>query len=430
MATIVIVGRKNVGKSTIFNRLIGMRLNIVYKEPGVTRDRIYGEVEWCSQVFNIIDTGGFFLGGKEELAVKINRQIEYGLAEADLIYLVVDAKDGLKPGDQDICQSVRKSNKPVLLLINKIDCKHIESEVLEFSKLGFKNSFLVSGEAGIGFGDVLDKTIKTLPRVTKKRMRKSIKVLILGRPNTGKSTLLNALTKQERAIVDERPGTTRDVVRATFKYQDQNIEIIDTCGLRRKTHIKTSVEFYSMIRAMNAIEGADIAIVLFDTTEGVVDQDRRIASIVLSKAKSLVLAPNKIDLIKTTNRNRIVPSTYKSFKSLEFVPIVPISAKEDIGLEQLLTCILSVHAESRKFAGKTVVQNMAKSLQNPSNGFLVSLKQVNTGPPIFRAALSVKVKEHYIRYLRKSIRQYFGFKGVPILIKTKSVKTPRSRYSL
>ena len=429
MATVVIVGRKNVGKSTIFNRLIGMRLNIVYKEPGVTRDRIYGEVEWCSRVFDIIDTGGFFPGENKGLVVKINRQIEYGLAEANLVYFVVDAKDGLKPGDQDICQSIRKSNKMVFLLINKIDRKHTESEVLEFSKLGFKDSFLVSGEAGIGFGDVLDKTIETLPRITKKRIRKSIKVLILGRPNAGKSTLLNTVTKQERAIVDEKPGTTRDVVRATFKFQDQNIEIIDTCGLRRKTQIKTSVEFYSMVRAISAIENADIAVLLFDTNEGVVDQDHRIASIVLSKAKSLVLAPNKIDLIKTTNRNRIVPSTQESFKSLDFIPIVPISAKEDIGLEQLLTCIVNVNAESRKFADKIVVRSLAERLQDPTNGFLVSLKQVSTSPPLFRATLSTKVKEHYIRYLRKSIRRYFGFKGVPILIKTRKVN-PRSGYSL
>lgn len=417
------------GKSTIFNRLIGMRLNIVYKEPGVTRDRIYGEVEWCSRVFDIIDTGGFFPGENKGLVVKINRQIEYGLAEANLVYFVVDAKDGLKPGDQDICQSIRKSNKKVFLLINKIDRKHTESEVLEFSKLGFKNSFLVSGEAGIGFGDVLDKTIETLPRITKKRIRKSIKVLILGRPNAGKSTLLNTVTKQERAIVDEKPGTTRDIVRATFKYQDRNIEIIDTCGLRRKTHIKTSIEFYSMVRAISAIENADIAVLLFDANEGVVDQDRRIASIVLSKAKSLVLAPNKIDLIKTTNKNRIIPSTQESFKSLDFIPIVPISAKEDIGLEQLLTCIVNVYAESRKFADKIVVRNLTERLQNPTHGFLVSLKQVSTSPPLFRATLSTKVKEHYIRYLRKSIRHYFGFKGVPILIKTRKVN-PRSGYSL
>ena len=429
MATVVIVGRKNVGKSTIFNRLIGMRLNIVYKEPGVTRDRIYGEVQWCSRIFDIIDTGGFFPGETEGLVVKINRQIEYGLAEADLVYFVVDAKDGLKPGDQDICQSIRKSNKKIFLLMNKIDCKHTESEVLEFSKLGFEDSFMVSGEAGIGFGDVLDKTIKILPRITKKRIRKNIKVLILGRPNAGKSTLLNTVTKQERAIVDEKPGTTRDIVRATFKYQDQNIEIIDTCGLRRKTHIKTSVEFYSMVRAISAIENADIAVLLFDTNEGIVDQDLRIASIVLSKAKSLVLAPNKIDLIKTTNRNRIIPSTQESFKSLDFIPIVPISAKEDIGLEQLLSCIVNVYAESRKFADKIVVRSLAEKLQNPTHGFLVSLKQVSTSPPLFRVTLSTKVKEHYIRYLRKSIRQYFGFKGVPILIKTKKAN-PRSGYSL
>jgi GTP-binding protein len=427
MSTVVIVGRKNVGKSTIFNRLTGMRSNIVYKEPGVTRDRIYGEVQWCGRMFDIIDTGGFFANKKEELAVKINRQIEYGLAEANLIYFVVDAKSGLQPGDEDICQSVRKSNKPVFLLINKIDGKRFPDEALEFTKLGFSRSFQVSGEAGIGFGDVLDSTIKTLPQVRKKYIRKAIKVLILGRPNTGKSTLLNAVTKQERAIVDENPGTTRDIVRATFQYRKSNIEIIDTCGLRRKTRIKKSIEFYSTVRTMNIIEDIDIAILLFDTSEGVVEQDRRIASMVLAKAKNLIFAPNKIDLIKMKDQTKIIASTYQSFKPLDFVPIVPISAKEEKGLEQLLACILDVNTEAHKFADKTVVRNMTQRLQKPTNGFLLTLKQINTGPPLFRATLSIKVKEHYIRYLRKSIRQYFGFKGVPVLIKTKVV---RSRCSM
>ncbi|MGB3342213.1 MAG: ribosome biogenesis GTPase Der [bacterium] len=427
MSTVVIVGRKNVGKSTIFNRLTGMRSNIVYKEPGVTRDRIYGEVQWCGRMFDIIDTGGFFANKKEELAVKINRQIEYGLAEADLVYFVVDAKSGLQPGDEDICQSVRKSNKPVFLLINKIDGKKFTDEVLEFAKLGFSISFQVSGEAGIGFGDVLDSTIKTLPQIRKKQIRKAIKVLILGRPNTGKSTLLNAVTKQERAIVDENPGTTRDIVRATFQYQESNIEIIDTCGLRRKTRIKESVEFYSTVRTMNIIGDIDIAILLFDASEGVVEQDRRIASMVLAKAKNMIFAPNKIDLIKTKDQTKILASTYQSFKPLDFVPVVPISAKEEKGLEQLLTCILDVNTEAHKFADKTVVTSLTKRLQKPTNGFLLSLKQINTGPPLFRATLSIKVKEHYIRYLRKSIRQYFGFIGVPVLIKTKVV---RSRYSM
>jgi len=162
MSTVVIVGRKNVGKSTIFNRLTGMRSNIVYKEPGVTRDRIYGEVQWCGRMFNIIDTGGFFSNKKEELAVKINLQIEYGLAEADLIYFVVDARSGLQPGDEDICRSVRKSNKPVFLIINKIDCKKIVNETFEFDKLGFSASFQVSGEAGIGFGDLSSRDFHIL----------------------------------------------------------------------------------------------------------------------------------------------------------------------------------------------------------------------------------------------------------------------------
>jgi GTP-binding protein len=422
MSTVVIVGRKNVGKSTIFNRLIGMRSNIVYKDPGVTRDRIYGEVHWCGQMFNIIDTGGFFSDRKEELAVKINRQIEYGLVEADLVYFVVDAKSGLQPGDDDICQAVRKSNKPGFLLINKIDSKKSGEEILEFAKLGFGKSFLVSGEAGIGFGELLDSTIKTLPQVREKSSRKTIKVLILGRPNAGKSTLVNAVTKQERAIVDENPGTTRDIVRATFQYQKSNIEIIDTCGLRRRTRIKDSVEFYSTVRAMNMIEDIDIALLLFDTSEGVVEQDRRIATMVLAKAKNLILVPNKIDLIKAKDQARIITSTYQSFKPLEFVPVVPISAKTEKGLEQLLTCILDVHTQAHRFADKTVLKNLTKRLQKPTNGFLLNLKQVSTGPPLFRATLSIKVKEHYIRYLRKSIRQYFGFKGVPVLIKTKVVR--------
>jgi GTP-binding protein len=422
MSTVVIVGRKNVGKSTIFNRLTGMRANIVYKEPGVTRDRIYGEVQWCGRIFNIIDTGGFFANKREELAVKINRQIKYGLAEADLIYFVVDARSGLQHDDEDICRSVRKSNKPVFLIINKIDNKKAINEAFEFDKLGFSTSFQVSAEAGIGFGEVLDNTIKILPQIRKKHTQKAIKVSILGRPNVGKSTLLNALTEQERAIVDENPGTTRDIIRAVLHYRGRSIEIIDTCGLRRKTRIKDSVEFYSTLRTMNIIEDIDIAILIFDTSEGVVEQDRRIASMVLAKAKNLILAPNKIDLIKAKDQNKIVSSTYQSFKTLEFVPVVPISAKENKGLEQLLTRILTVNTEAHKFADKAIVGNLAQRLQKPTNGFLLSLKQVSTKPPLFRATLSVKVKEHYIRYLRKSIRQYFGFEGVPILIKTRVMK--------
>ncbi|MCK4673616.1 ribosome biogenesis GTPase Der, partial [candidate division WOR-3 bacterium] len=280
MSTVIIVGRKNVGKSTIFNRLIGMKVSIVYKEPGVTRDRIYGEVSWCGRVFNIIDTGGFFPDEEDSLADEINKQIEYGLEQADLIYFIVDGKDGLKPGDEEICQHIRKTNKKVFLLINKIDSKKAEIKTFEFSKFGLDDVFCVSAEAGIGFDDVLDETLKILPELKQVKKDRILKILILGRPNSGKSTLLNTITKSERAIVNEKPGTTRDLVNAKFTFQDKKMEIIDTCGLRRSSRIGESIEFYSMIRATRVIELSDVVILIFDTTQGVVDQDRRIASLI------------------------------------------------------------------------------------------------------------------------------------------------------
>jgi len=425
MSTAVIVGRKNVGKSTIFNRLTGMKLNIVYKEPGVTRDRIYGEVEWCGRAFNIIDTGGFFPYEEKGLESKINKQIEYGLEEADLVYFVVDGKSGLKHGDEEICQYLRKTGKRTFLIINKIDHKKDKLDALEFSKFGFDNVFYVSAEAGIGLDEVLDETIRIFPEATRMKQAKTIKLLILGRPNSGKSTLLNAITKQERAIVDEKPGTTRDLVNAKFTFGDTNMEIIDTCGLRRHSRITTPIEFYSIVRAIKVIESTDVVILLFDTTQGVVDQDRRIASLILSKAKGLVIAPNKIDLISKKNNRRIIPSTYKSFISLEFAPIIPISAKMNTGITQLLNCVLDVYRENSKRVDKNVLKNLTKNLQPPRGGILLNLKQIGAGPPIFRATLSTSIKDNYIKYIRRSIRQYFGFMGAPILIKTKVVKKRR-----
>lgn len=430
MFTVVIIGRKNVGKSTISNRLSGMRSNIVFREPGVTRDRIYGEVEWRDQSFNIIDTGGFFPNEEGNLANKISQQIEYGLDEADLIYFVVDGKSGLKPADEEICKHLRKTNKKILLLVNKIDSKKDEIKAYEFSKLGFEDGFVVSAEAGIGFGDLLDKTLRLVPKVTGKDEEKAIKVLILGRPNAGKSTLLNTITKQERAIVDAKPGTTRDLVNARLKYQNKNMVLIDTCGLKKLSRVKKSIEFYSIVRAIKVVELAEVVILTFDTTQGVVEQDRRIVSLILSKAKALVLAPNKIDLINKKDIRKIVSSTYRSFKPLKFVPIVPISAKMNMGIETLLDRVLDIYRESSKVVDKKTLSTICKNLQPPTGGDILNLKQIGTKPPIFRATLSISIKESYVRYLRNSIRQYFGFSGVPILIKTKIVRRLRNRYLL
>ncbi len=425
MPTVVIVGRKNVGKSTIFNRLTGMRLSVVYKEPGITRDRVYGEVEWCGTTFNIIDTGGFFPDEEHTLADQISRQIDMGVREADLIYLVVDGKEGLTPADESICQHVRKSGKPIFLLINKTDSKESQRNLPDFARLGIGDSFEVASEPGIGFGRVLDKTVELLPHERRKKRENKVRILILGRPNAGKSTLLNAITDSERAIVDEQPGTTRDVLNAQFRYNGTTLEVIDTCGLRRRRRIRTRVEFYSMVRAVRMIDHADIAILVFDTTHGIVDQDRRIAAMVLSKAKCLIIAPNKIDLINKGNRDKIIPSTYESLVSLNFVPVVPISAKNRDNIETLLKHILNTIHESRKVVDKETLRTFTTRLQSPTGGHLLHVRQIQTQPLIFRATVTTHVKESYIKYLRNMLRNYFGFRGVPLLIKTHVVKKRR-----
>jgi GTP-binding protein len=423
MPTVVIVGRKNVGKSTIFNRLIGMKMSVVYREPGVTRDRIFGVVQWLGRGFDLIDTGGFFPDETHRLASKITSQIEHALEEADVIYFVVDGKDGLKPGDEEISNQIRKMNKKVFLLVNKIDTKKDEMKALEFSRFGFVDVFSVSSEAGIGFDDVLDATVKVLPHSKTIREDKNVlRLLILGRPNSGKSTLLNSIINEERAIVDEEPGTTRDMVNAQFAYKNQKMEIIDTCGIRKRSRIKEPIEFYSMTRAVRLVERADVVILLFDSTEGVVEQDRRIASLILSKAKGLLIAPNKIDLIEKKNLQKIVPATRTSFAFLNFVPIIPISAKQTMGIDVLMNHVIDIFVESNKVVEQDVLNTIVRNFQPPASGEIIKLAQVGKRPPIFRATLTTRVKEHYIKYLRNTLRNYFGFNGVPILIKTKIVK--------
>ncbi len=418
MPTVAIIGRKNVGKSTIFNRLTGIKLSIVYKEPGVTRDRIYSDVEWCGRTFGLIDTGGFFPDEETLLAQSIQQQIETALKEADLIYFVVDGRAGMKPADHEISEELRKTGKKIFLLVNKIDNKNVEHHGAEFHRLGYPNVFLVSAEAGKGFGDVLDATLQELPSARTAKAAKSIRLLILGRPNSGKSTLLNAILKEERAIVDERPGTTRDLVNARLDYEGKKMEVIDTAGIRKRSRIRNPIEFYSIMRAINMIDRTDITVLIFDTTTGVVLQDQRLAGLVLSKAKGLIIAPNKIDLIERKNHHRIVSSTLQSMNFLEFVPIVPISAKAQINVETLMRKVLEIHHESSKIVDRKALEDMSRTLKPPPRGQILKLKQIGQRPPVFQATITASVKESYIKYLRNTIRHYFGFAGMPIFMKT------------
>lgn len=418
MPTVVIVGRKNVGKSTMFNRLIGMRLSIVHKEPGVTRDRVYTEVEWCGQSFDLIDTGGFFPDEEFLLARSIQKQIEVALQEADLVYFVVDGRTGLKPADQEISEELRKTSKRIFLIVNKIDDGRFEHHASEFYELGYEDVFLVSAEAGKGFGDVLDATLKAVPVSKPTKGSTLIRLLILGRPNSGKSTLLNAILKEERAIVDAQPGTTRDLINARFSYKGKKLEIIDTAGIRKRARIKNPIEFYSVMRAINMIDRTDITILIFDTTAGTVLQDQHLASLVISKAKGLIITPNKIDMIERKNHHRIIASTAQSLPFLEYVPVVPISAKAHTNIETLMQKVLEIYQESGKIVCKRVLEDMSKTLKPPPRGEILKLKQIGQRPPVFHATLTTPVKDSYIRYLRNTIRHYFGFTGTPILIKT------------
>ncbi len=422
MSTVVVVGRKNVGKSTVFNRLTQMRLSVVYKEPGVTRDRIYGEVEWRGKTFSIIDTGGFFPDEDVLLSQKITQQIDLALQQADLIYFVVDGKEGMKPGDETICEHLRTMNKAIFLLVNKCDHKQFKTNVHDFDVFGFEHVFRISAEAGTGFGDLLDKTMDTLPEPRTAKKHRISRILILGRPNAGKSTLLNTLANEERVIVHEKPGTTRDLVSTVITYKEQQYELIDTCGLRRSARVKDAIEFYSLVRATAIIDKIDVAVLLFDTTLGVVDQDRRICRMIISKAKGLVIAPNKVDLFGQKDTDRIIESTYRSFPSMEFVPIIPISAQHKKGTDRLLQCITDIIREKKKTVEKKALEAILRRLQQPPGGELVHIRQTATDPPVFRATMTTSVKDNYIKYLRNVLRNYFGFSGVPILIKTRVIK--------
>lgn len=427
MPTVAIVGRKNVGKSTIFNRLTGMRYSIVYKEPGVTRDRIYGEVEWCGRSFGLIDTGGFFPDEDLLLATSIQNQIEAALEEADIIYFVVDGRAGLKPMDTEISGELRKVNKPIFLLVNKIDDKRVKNNAAEFYRLGHEKIFVVSAEGKVGFGDVLESTMELLPAPRTPKRTSLIRLLIMGRPNSGKSTLLNAFLGKERAIVDAEPGTTRDPVNARITFNGKEIEIVDTAGIRKRSRIKEPIEFYSVMRAIKMIEQTDITILIFDTTTGIVDQDQRIAQLVLSKAKGLIIVPNKIDLIEPNQQRRIVPSTSKSMPYLDFVPVIPISAKTRTNVPALMQKVMDIYEESKKITTPNTLDDITKTLKPPPNGEILMLRQIGQRPPVFQATLSSPVKESYIKYLRHMIRNYLGFTGIPVLIRTRVRKKYRRR---
>lgn len=433
MPLVAIVGRPNVGKSTLFNRLIEDKHAIVHDEPGVTRDRIYGEVEWNGVVFSLTDTGGYVSDSSDRFEAAIREQVEIATEEADLILLIVDVETGITDLDQSVALMLRKSAKPVLLLANKADNQERRWDANVFYQLGLKDVFAVSATNGSGTGEVLDAIVEHLPSpppVDEDDKRPHI--ALIGRPNVGKSSISNALLNQNRSIVTEISGTTRDSINAVMKYHGEEIVLVDTAGLRKRAKITENVEFYANLRTERAIQHCDVAILLLDATQGLEAQDIRVLKQAESMSKGLVLAINKWDLLdKETNTERDYMQAIKErLKTLEYVPIITISAVTKQRIYKLVDKALEVHKQ-RSYRISTSKLNEVMSAvieRNPPPNYRnrpVKIKyvtQVRDTPPViaFFCNHPQAVKEPYQRYLANRLRESFNFEGVPVKLTFKS----------
>jgi GTP-binding protein len=442
---LALVGRPNVGKSTLFNRLIGRRTAIVEDLPGTTRDRIYGDTYWNGVGFVVIDTGGLeapsALGAARPrtadsapLAVDsaafvkyIQNQAQVAIDEADVIVFVVDGKEGLTAADQDVAELLRRSNKPIFVAVNKTESTTRQMDALEFWNLGLGEPHAISAYHGDGVGDLLDAIVKQLPaHPDEDIVDESIGITIVGRPNVGKSSLLNALLGAERAIVSEVPGTTRDPIDTRLLYHGQEITLIDTAGIRRRGSIEPGIEFYSVLRSMRSIDRADIVLLLIDATEGVTAQDAHVAGYILDKQKSAVIIVNKWDAIdKDENTMKAYAQQVRDqLKFMAYVPVLFISAKTRQRVHQVLPTALEVF-EARQHRLTTSEFNQLLHTAYDSNlppshaGRHLRIyygTQVGNDPPTFVIFVNDPDLVHfsYERYLQNQIRAHYPFTGTPI----------------
>ncbi|MCF8009456.1 MAG: ribosome biogenesis GTPase Der [Halanaerobiales bacterium] len=429
---VAIVGRPNVGKSTLFNRLTGNRISIVEDEPSITRDRIYRDTKWLDQEFKLIDTGGIETDSEQELKTQVKKQSELAIKEADLILFVVDGREGLNVLDQRVAQILRKTNKKVVLVVNKIeDFNSMQENIWEFYSLGFETLVAVSAEHGKNIGDLLDHVIVEFEQVETEKEEDIINVAIVGKPNVGKSSLVNYFVGNDRVIVSDIPGTTRDAIDTVIEFNETKFNLIDTAGLRRKAKVDDNIEYYSNIRALKAIERADGVLMIIDAKEGITEQDKKISGYAHDAGKAMVIAINKWDLINADSNEmaKYRDQVYYDLKFLSYVPISFISAITGKRVNEVLELIeYSVDQSSKRI--KTGLLNEviteAVQLREPPTKKGKRLKiyycsQVGVKPPLFVLFVNDPKLMHfaYKRYLENQIRENFGFIGSPIVIKIK-----------
>jgi len=427
-SVMAIVGRPNVGKSTIFNRLVGERISIVEDTPGVTRDRIYAEGEWLNERFNVIDTGGIELGD-EPLLVQMREQAQVAIDEADVIVFMVNGRDGITGADEEVAKILYKSNKPVVLAVNKVDNPEMRENIYEFYSLGFGEPHPISGTHGLGLGDMLDEVVKHFPdKMLEEIDDDIIRFSVIGRPNVGKSSLVNTLLGQERVIVSDIAGTTRDAIDTPFSKDDRDYVIIDTAGMRKRGKIYEATEKYSIMRALKAIERSDVVLSLIDADTGIQEQDKKIAGYAHEAGKAVIIVVNKWDTVEVEEKTmkEFEDKVRSNFRFLDYAPVVFLSAKTKKRVHTLLPRILEASENHAKRVQTNILNEviMDALAMNPSPSIkgqklkIFYATQVSVKPPSFVVFVNEPELMHftYERFLENRIREAFGFEGTPIKI--------------
>lgn len=425
---VAIVGRPNVGKSTIFNRLAGERISIVEDTPGVTRDRIYARTEWLGHPFNLIDTGGIDIGD-EPFLTQITEQAEIAIEEADVIIFVVSVKEGVTDADEKVARILYRTDKPVVLAVNKVDNPELRADIYDFYSLGFGEPIPVAGTHGIGTGDLLDKIIKEFPKDATNEEDDSIKFSFIGRPNVGKSSLVNAILGENRVIVSNIEGTTRDAIDTRFETEDgAKYTMIDTAGIRKKGKVYENTEKYSVLRAMRAIDRSDVVCVVLNAEEGIREQDKHVAGYAHEAGRAIVIVVNKWDTLKKDNKTMsdFENLIRQEFQYLSYAPIVFVSAKTKQRLDKLPELIKRVNDNHEQRISSAVLNDVVMDAiaHNPTptdNGKRLRIyyaTQVAIKPPTFVIFVNDPELMHfsYERFLENQIREAFDFEGTPIHI--------------
>ncbi|MED1782483.1 ribosome biogenesis GTPase Der [Brevibacillus fortis] len=432
LPVVAIVGRPNVGKSTIFNRLIGQRVAIVEDMPGVTRDRLYGKGEWLTHTFHVIDTGGIEFGETDEILTQMRYQAELAIDEADVIIMIVDSRTGVTDADVELSRMLNRTGKPVVLAVNKADNPEMRADIYDFYSLGLGEPFPVSGSHGLGLGDMLEDVVQHFPAEDdEERKEDVIRVSIIGRPNVGKSSLTNAILGEERVIVSDVAGTTRDAIDTPFERDDQSYILVDTAGMRKRGKVYETTEKYSVMRAMRSIEDSDVVLVVIDGEEGIIEQDKKIAGYAHEAGRGVIIIVNKWDAVEKDDKTmqRFTELIREEFKYLHYAPIMYVSAKSKQRVHTILPKVNEVSQAHAMRVPTSVLNDLVTdaTIRTPppsDRGKRLKINyttQATVKPPTFILFVNDPELMHfsYERYIENKIREAFVFEGTPVRIWTR-----------